>query len=266
MQPKLIAVDLDGTLLSSEKSISLRAQKAIKAHKAQGCHIIICTGRPPRMARVFAELVGAELSINFNGAVIFDVVASVVKQRFDMEGAQAFEVAQHFLSVHPEMMALFEAHYGWFCNEAFRKHHFDTDPLAVSSLDNQPDGVGPLHDFVKDSVSSFLVRHPELSAKELSFELRSFEVHCTWSGKDYLELSAKGVNKLSALKQVCDDLGVMQHEVAAFGNAHNDVEMLEWAGVGIAVENASDDAKAVADVLTQSNNDDGVAVTLERWL
>lgn len=266
MHHKLIALDLDGTLLTTEKTISERAEAAIAAHQKQGTHVVICTGRPPRSALNFAKQINVKHSVNFNGAVIFDNHQSQVKKRFDMDGSEAKRVAEHLLGQHPDIMGLFEAHYGWYCNQAFSDFHFQEERGSGSAIGDAPDDIGQLHHFVQDSVSSFLIRHEELSAETISQSLQGFNVHCTWSSEFYLEISAKGVHKLMALQQLCKELEIKQHNVAAFGNAHNDVEMLKWANVGIAVENASDDAKAAADELTASNDEDGVAQMLETWL
>lgn len=266
MIPKLIALDLDGTLLNSEKRISTRAFEILREYQRRGSEIVVCTGRPPRMALAYAEALGARYSVNFNGAVIFDVARQQVKEQFDMNAADALLVAEHLANLHPEFMGLFEASYGWFCNDAFHKHHYKNHPAELSTLEGAPHGIGPLGSFIDGHVSSFLLRHPELNSALLSKALKSFEVHCTWSGEHYLEVSAKGVHKLFALEKLCQELGVSASESLAFGNAHNDIEMLSWAGIGVAVSNASNDARVAATELTLSNDEDGVAVFLERYL
>ncbi len=266
MIPKLIALDLDGTLLNSEKRISTRALKILREYQRQGSEIVVCTGRPPRMALAYAQALGARYSVNFNGAVIYDVANQRVKEQFDLNAAEALLVTQHLADLHPEFMGLFEASYGWFCNQAFHRHHYEKHPTDLSTLEGAPHGVGPLDTFIDNHVSSFLLRHPELNSALLSEELKNFEVHCTWSGEHYLEVSAKGVHKLFALEKLCQELGISASDSLAFGNAHNDLEMLSWAGLGVAVSNASDDARSAANELTLSNDEDGVAVFLERYL
>jgi len=122
--PKLIALDLDGTLLNSEKRISTRALKILREYQRRGSDIVVCTGRPPRMALAYAQALGARYSVNFNGAVIFDVAKQQVKERFDMQAAEALLVTQHLAALHAEFMGLAEASYGSFCNQAFHLRHY----------------------------------------------------------------------------------------------------------------------------------------------
>jgi hypothetical protein len=124
-------------------------------------------------------------------------------------------------------------------------------------------------DFVDVPVSKLIVQHPQLSQSEL-FELVAGicgeDATATISGEVLVEVSAAGVTKAYALAALCEELAVDAASVLAFGDMPNDIPMLQWAGHGVAVENAHPDVIAVADEVTASNDDDGVAAVLERIL
>jgi hydroxymethylpyrimidine pyrophosphatase-like HAD family hydrolase len=105
-----------------------------------------------------------------------------------------------------------------------------------------------------------------LTAKEMSLALTGVETYFTWSSESLLEVMAANVNKREALVHICTEREISWQEVITFGDEHNDQGMLLWAGLGIAMANAKSEAKEVADFITASNDDDGVAVVLEAIL
>ena len=123
--------------------------------------------------------------------------------------------------------------------------------------------------FVSEPVSKLIVQHPNLSQDDLHTLVRSIcgdEATATISGKQLVEISGAGVTKAYALRALREQLGVTPNAVVAFGDMPNDIPMLEWAGRSIAVANAHPDVIQVADEVTGSNDDDGVATALERLL
>ena len=128
-----------------------------------------------------------------------------------------------------------------------------------------PDGDA-LH-FVSEAVTKLVVQHPQLSQTELHELVAGVcgeEATATISGEVLVEISAAGVTKAYALSALCDEIGIRSEEVIAFGDMPNDIPMLEWAGLGIAVENAHPDVVAIADQVTATNDNDGVALSLEQ--
>lgn len=258
MHPKLIALDLDGTLLTSEKTITKRAKEAIRRLEERGVRTLVCTGRPPRTARTFArELSLTNLAIVYNGGAVYDFDRDRALHRFDMPREDAFEAIDRVQHAFPEVMCGIETHHGWYIDEANAR---------TRTLTSQPTGIGEVRGFVRDAVTKVLFRHPEESAEHLSRPLEGLPVHPTWSLPGLLEVTARGVTKRRALERVARDLGLTASEVAAFGDQHNDKEMLAWAGTSVAMGNAADEVKACAKEITLTNDEDGVAERLEAWL
>ena len=113
------------------------------------------------------------------------------------------------------------------------------------------------------------MRHPDYTAVELLSLVRDHAgslADVTHSGAPFVEVSAAGMHKAVGLARLCQDLGIEASEVVAFGDMPNDIPMLSWAGLGVAVANADPDVLAIADEVTASHMDDGVAVVVERIL
>ena len=255
--PKLIALDLDGTLLTSAKTITPRAKAVIGRLEGRGVRTILCTGRPPRTARTFArELKLTNLAIVYNGGAVVDFDKDEALHRFDMPTKVALAALEEMQRAYPGIMCGIETHHGWYVDEAH---------AHARGLTTEPTGVGNIRGFVRDAVTKLLFRHPTKSAEALSKSLHDHPVHCTWSLPGLLEVTAKGVTKRRALEWVANDLGIDASQVAAFGDEHNDKEMLAWAGRSVAMANAADEIKACAGQVTLSNDEDGVAEVLEAW-
>lgn len=157
-----------------------------------------------------------------------------------------------FATVGP---TLFVAENGYAALCVFADHHRHPHEMEVSStvLDAEP-------------TVKIVARHPEMASVELYrtvLDARIGGVELTHSGAPYIEMSAAGVSKASALARLCDELGMDRRSVAAVGDAFNDLPMLEWAGTALTTSNAMDEIKAVAHRVLPSNDNDGVAVYLE---
>ncbi|MEZ4607394.1 MAG: HAD hydrolase family protein [Deinococcales bacterium] len=126
--------------------------------------------------------------------------------------------------------------------------------------------VGDVRQLLHDGVIKLHFRHSHVSAMDLSEVLKDLPVYCTWHQNILLEVMAEGVNKARALAQVARAFQISPHEVAAFGDEHNDLEMIKWAGLGVAMGNANPQLKEIADIITLSNDEDGVSHILEHWL
>jgi Cof subfamily protein (haloacid dehalogenase superfamily) len=257
--PRLVAIDLDGTLLRSDKTVSPRTEQALAALRQRGVRVVICTGRPPRSTKAIAQQLGLDSCvIVYGGAAIFDFERDVALARFDMSARTARGVLNALRAAFPQVMLGLETHHGFYLDSAY---------YASRDGSSEPDGV---HDdvgtFIQDTVTKVLVRDGSQDARTLARTLADLPVHCTWSFHDLLEVTAAEVSKRRALQCLSEQLGIPPNQVAAFGDEHNDREMLAWAGRGVAMGNAAPDIKALADVVTCSNDEDGVAEVIEAWL
>lgn len=262
--PKLIALDLDGTLLNSQGKVSVRTVRALEALKSMGARVVICTGRPPRHIETLAkELELTQLVIAYNGAVIVDFDSGKLSYRHQLERTLALEVIERVRLTHPGTMTGIETHHGWYLDQKLYELRL---PLLQARNLTPPDGYGDASSFVQDTVIKVLFRHPHLTSSQMAQALEGLPVYATWSSPSLLEVMAEHVNKQEALAYLCDKFSLSSAEVATFGDQNNDKEMLAWAGCGVAVGNASDEAKMAADLVTSTNDEDGVAEVLERWI
>lgn len=261
--PKLIALDLDGTLLTTDKTLTPRTLRAVERTVQAGTKVVLCTGRPPRTARPFAEQLGlVELAIVYNGGAVYDFARDMALCRYDFPMEVAHTAIERLRARYPEVMCGAETAYGWFVDTA----RYEIVRRGAVPYEPEPDGVGEVESFLRESVTKLLFWHPSEDAETLAEALHGVSVHCTWSMPGLLEVIAPEVNKQVALARVAADLGVAAHEVAAFGDQNNDKEMLAWAGMGVAMSNGSAPVRALADLVAPSNDEDGVAQVLEAWL
>lgn len=263
IRPKLVAFDLDGTLLKSDKSVSPRNKAAIAGLVASGVRVLICTGRPPRTAKAIAEeLALVDLGIVYNGAAVYNFASDTALTRFDFSGEVAHTVLEQMRREYPDVTCGLEARYGWFVDRA----RYDLLRRGNHPYESEPDGVGDVADFIREDVTKLLFWHADAPTETMRRSLGGLPVHGTWAIPGLLEVVGPGVTKGRALEWVARDLGLTPAEVAAFGDEDNDKEMLAWAGFGVAMGNATANVKTYADWVTKSCDEDGVAEVVERWL
>ena len=262
-RPKLVAFDLDGTLLRRDKTISPRNRAAVAGLVAKGVRVVLCTGRPPRTAQVFAEqLALVDLGIVYNGGAVYNFAEDRALVRFDFPGEVARQAVQKMRAEHPGVMCGLETSYGWFVDAK----RYDLTRRGAVPYESEPDGVGDALNFIRDEVTKLLFWHAGETPETLNATLHGLPVHGTWSMPGLLEIVGPEVNKRTALRRVAADMGFAAEDVAAFGDQHNDREMLVWAGFGVAMGNADKDVRDLADWVAGDADDDGVAEVVETWL
>ncbi len=257
---RLVASDLDGTLLRSDGGVSQRTRAAFASARAAGLEVVLASARPPHWLSEIAADVGAgEIAICCNGAIVHDLHARRTLHHFALPALVGERIVRALRAAAPGVAFACERE-----ETAIREPAYD--PLWPT-----PD-MSPRTDalvFVREPVSKLVVQHPTVvqgRLQQLAVEICGEEATVTISGERLVEISAAGVTKGFALRRHCEELGIRPDEVVAFGDMPNDAEMLAWAGRGVAVANAHPDALAVADEVTASNDLDGVAIALERLL
>ncbi|UGY92507.1 Cof-type HAD-IIB family hydrolase [Streptomyces gobiensis] len=265
---RLIATDLDGTLLHDDKSVSDRTVAALAAAEQAGIEVFFVTGRPARWMDVVSDHVhGHGLAICANGAAVVDLHQGrrIVKVReLSREAALAVVAALRLATpgvsfavertsgIHyePEYPPLFE------------------DPGAVVAPVAKL--LGEEGSYPGQPVLKLLAHHGELEpdaflrlAREAAGQLAEFTRS---SSTALLEISGSGVSKASTLAGCCAERGIAPEEVIAFGDMPNDLQMLDWAGTSYAMANAHPDVLAATTHRTDSNEDDGVAAIIEHLL
>lgn len=258
---RLVATDLDGTLLRTDGTVSQRTRNVL-ARVAARVPVVLVTARPPRRARLMARDIGvAGHVICCNGAIVYDTTADSVVTHSPIATADARALVQKLRAATPGVCFAFELELRYGCEPQYRElASRDGVPAEVEEV------IGDALELCSSPVSKIIVRHPLHDAAALAEVLRTTAAGflATYSGTTFVEISREGVNKASALAAVCSRLGVEHHEVVAFGDMRNDLPMLMWAGHAIAVANAHPDVLAAVHDVTASNDNDGVAQALER--
>lgn len=254
---RLAAIDLDGTFLGREGAISRRSRAAVKRAAAAGIEIVLITARGPgSVGDVAAELgVGGE-AVCSNGAIVLDLQTRTVLQMRTIETEVARRLVEGLRARLPGISFAVE----W--ERLAREPNFATDWELPP--DTRVDDALAL---VGTPPAKLILHHVEHEVEVLAAaatEIAGSDAFIAPSGGGYIEISSAGVNKGSALAEICDARAVTAEEVIAFGDQPNDIPMLAWAGHAVAVANAHPDVIAVADEVTAAHDEDGVAIVLER--
>ena len=268
-QPRLVALDIDGTLLAwiegagqTHEEVTPEVYAAVHRAMASGTHVVLASGRSPHGMDKIADLLDHTDAVQdrswvvaSNGAVIFrypplDVVH---EETFDARAAVA-AVLEH----HPNaLVAVEERGVGYRVNRHFPEGELSGD-MIITDVD----------DMVSGPVSRVIIRDPEATADDFVELAARLGLHGTdyvvgWTA--WLDLSPVGVSKASGLQIVCDKLGVDAADVLAIGDGRNDIEMLRWAGRGVAMGQSVEDVRAAADHVTGTVYENGAAQELSTW-
>ncbi|MFJ6646701.1 HAD family hydrolase [Streptomyces sp. NPDC091290] len=271
VRPRLIATDLDGTLLRDDKSVSPRTVAALAAAEKAGVEVFFVTGRPARWMDVVSDHVhGHGLAICGNGAAVVDLHGGPGAHRFvkvrELARENALDAVRLLRDAAPGTVYAVEQTYGFHQEPDYPKLHMEIpDELSPAEDILAADGPG-----AAEPVLKILAYHPTLDPDTFLTLARiaiGDRADVTRSSPSaLLEISGPGVSKASTLALCCAERGISHEEVVAFGDMPNDVEMLTWAGRSYAMGNAHPDAVAAASGQTVANNEDGVAVVIERLL
>lgn len=265
VRPRLIATDLDGTLLRDDKTVSDRTVAALAAAEVAGLDVFFVTGRPARWMDVVSDHVhGHGLAICANGAAVVDLHRGrrIIDVR-PLDQQDALAVVDALREAAPDVSFAVERTGGIHIEPWYPALH--PDPLGIVAPVEKLLGPGNAEPVLK-----LLAYHPEAEPDEfLALGRKAAGAHAqfTRSGRSaLLEISGSGVSKASTLARWCARRGVQPAEVVAFGDMPNDLEMLSWAGTSYAMANAHPEVLAATTHRTSSNETDGVAEVIEKLL
>ena len=255
---RLVAIDLDGTLLRTDGTVPASAREAVRAAEQAGLRVVLVTGRPPRAVRAVVEALGIrDPVICLNGALIYDFERDQVLHHVDLPPEVSRRVIEGLRARVPGVVFGCEVRARLHRERAWRTDFADPEEVVCESAAA----------LARGPVSKLLAYHPEVPYAELAAlaeELAGGDAVLADSGSHLVQLSASGADKASALERLCGQLGVRREEVAAVGDMPNDLPMLAWAGLAVAVRNAHPQVLAAADEVTGGNDEDGVVQVLER--
>ena len=264
--PRLAAFDIDGTLISRQGELSERTAAALGALAEAGVMTALATGRPwPQTEWVVRCVPALSYAVCLNGAVVMDAVAGERIADRSMTHFEAIEAAEVARKLLPEVslgLDMADGRHVW-------EHRFapqmPADLVADFSLARSDDAIAA----VDGAVLTWLVHVPGMDTLAIVEELAPhmpLGTEIRPSGLDMAEIAAAGVNKSTGLEFVCQRYGIAPVDVVAFGDGLNDIDMLRWAGQGVAMSNASPMVQAAADRIAPSHEDDGVAAVVEALL
>ncbi|MEU8360387.1 HAD family hydrolase [Nonomuraea sp. NPDC048882] len=260
--PRIVATDLDGTLLSSTGSVSPRTRKALRAARAAGAEIVFVTARAPRGVREIAaqaEVTGT--AICSNGAVVYDLATDEITASSPLDPQAARKVAEALALALPDVGLAVETGRNVLTEAAYTRR-IEQDAAFYREVDSVFGADRP--------IVKLLAMSPSRTADEMYAAVSETVgdlAEVTYSGLEgLLEISAPGVTKAATLDRLCQERGVGASDVVAFGDMPNDLAVLLYAGAGYAMANAHELVLAAAEHRTLSNDEDGVAVVLEELL
>jgi hypothetical protein len=258
--PKLIAIDLDGTVLDSKSRISPRTKAAISAVSAAGAKVCIVTFRAYLSSKPHALALGLHMPlICVNGALVKDASDDTVLESFPIARNAAMAAVQYGIDHGYDTCLYIDEYY--VASDAVIERYgegFTQQWQSCADLRTALDRPTLMVRYFGDH--KFLDARRDLAAQDLE------EVDDQIGDVFELSLMRRGVSKRWALERFATDLGIARADVMAIGDGALDAGMIEWAGFGVAMANAATATLAVADEVTASNDEDGVALVLERLL
>ncbi|MCZ2259000.1 Cof-type HAD-IIB family hydrolase [Sporosarcina sp. G11-34] len=267
MKPHLIVLDLDGTLLTDEKKIMPQTAQTLLKAKEQGHHVMLATGRAYRATETYyRELNLTTPVINFNGAFVHH------------PDNRSWKTIHETLSL-PVVLEVMEAMQQFPWNNIIAEvlddvyvHYHDEKVLDNFKMGQPKVTTGEIQRFLQDDPTSLLIQADESNVESITAHLSSIHAevvgHRVWNSPwgHVVEVFRKGLSKAAGLAHVAKWMDIPKDRIIAFGDENNDFEMIEYAGFGVAMGNGIDELKSMADEVTLSNNEDGIAKVLSERL
>ena len=270
-RPKLVALDIDGTLFTPghgtasntvDETIAPAVQASIDRVVAAGAHVVLATGRSTFGITRVLDMLGLPrtrgeqvLTVASNGSVTFAYPPVELLRTVTFDARQ---IVRMLLEHVPQaLVAVEEVGIGYRVNRHFPEGEI-TGQMTLESVE----------ELIAEPVTRVIIRDPHASERDFvelaeKVGLHGINYFIGWTA--WLDLAPQGVSKASGLESVCERLGVAAHEVLAIGDGRNDVEMLQWAGRGVAMGQAPVEVQDAADFVTGTVQEDGAATELDRW-
>lgn len=268
MSIQLIAIDIDGTLLTTKKELTERVKAAIRRAREKGVYIVLCTGRPlPGVTSLLQELDlvnDRDFVITYNGSMIQQTGNGAILAEFSMSYEDLERVAKyaeahglHYHAIDHEAIYVPTEDIGYYSQY---ESELTGMPIAQVSLQDIPSD--------KTFTKMMYIEQPELLAPFVENLPKELTDHYTLlrSAPFYLEVLHPKASKGQAVATLAAHLGFEQSQVMCIGDNENDLDMIEYAGIGVAMGNAVDSVKSVANHITATNDEHGVALAIEQFI
>lgn len=265
MQPHLIVLDLDGTLLNDEKIITEKTKLTLLKAKEAGHQVMIATGRPYRASDIYYRELGLSTPIvNFNGALIHhptNLAWQTIHTPIDLgivhdvvDSVHQYEYENIIAEVQDDVYV----------------HTADERILNIFNMGNPRVTMGDLSLHLKENPTSLLIQSNEVNASIIRDHLQNVHAelidHRRWGAPLHvIEIVKRGLSKAVGISYISKEMQIPRDRIIAFGDEDNDLEMIDYAGVGVAMGNAISPLKNIANEVTLTNNEDGIAkILMER--
>ena len=274
---KAIVLDIDGTLLNTGKIISEKTKQALIAAQEKGIKVILASGRPTTGMLELAEQLEMTkyegFLVSYNGARVTDCLTKEVlfNQAMSIETGQA--ILEHLKNF--DVIPMIDKEDYLYVNDVY-SGMLDLPDGAFNIIEYEARGgnfklieIDDLADFATFPINKILIAaQPEYLQKIAPALHAPFDeiVTAAFSAPFYFEFTDKGIDKAKALNTVFPEMGIHSENIIAFGDGHNDRSIIEYAGIGVAMGNAVDALKEIADDVTLSCDEDGIAAGLEKYL
>lgn len=272
MSYKLICIDMDGTLLNDEKKISKEDLKAIKKAHDKGVKIAVCTGRLFASAKYYGELLEVKIPIiSSNGAYIREKDKDLVLHEVALDAEKCTRI-QSIVEKY-EFHTYFEKYNEVISKNGFPKKHGyramnkNLPHDKKIKLTNSEDIIKTLKKMENKILKCITMSNNNNEIEMVRKELLGIDgIEIASSGKDNIEIMSNGVSKGKAIQMLAEFYNISYEEVMCIGDSENDLSMIKYAGMGIAMGNGCEIVKQAAQFITDINNNSGVAKVIERFI
>lgn len=278
MSIKVIMMDVDGTLTNSKKKLTPKTKDALlKAQKA-GAILILASGRPTSGLRDLEEELQMDknhgLLVCYNGSKVVDCETNEVLFNQALSVSEGKAVLEHMKKFDRLRPMIDKGEYMYVTNVYDNMITLNGQPFNVMEYESRGGKfklceVDDLADFLDYEINKILTfSDPEYLQEHYKEMMAPFEgkLSCMFTGPFYFEFTAMGIDKAKALDTVLKPLGYKQEDMIAFGDGQNDASMVNYAGIGVAMENAVEELKEIAQDVTLSNDEDGIAEALYKYM
>lgn len=273
MKYKMICIDLDGTLLNDKHEISVENKRVLREVTARGIHVVLTTGRLFSSGRYYAHTIGiASWVISSNGAYIKNIKDDTRISNYPLDSVSLDNICS-IIEVHGLSMN-FNTFETVISNEEFTEDNSHvianrtaSEELKIKLLVNK--NIRQVYEKNKGKILKILLIFKEKKSiiNNIRTELKALETVDVVSSSEYnLEIMSKGVSKAQGVKTLAEFLGISSDEIICIGDSENDMSMLAYAGLAVAMGNASEEIKKVAHYITDTNVNDGVAKAIRKCL
>ncbi|MBC2343989.1 HAD family phosphatase [Listeria welshimeri] len=277
MTTQAIILDIDGTLLNDDKKISSETKKALITAQQNGVKLILASGRPTTGMHLYAEQLEMKkyhgLLVSYNGAKVVDCQTKEELFNQTLTIAEGKAVLEHMKQF--EVKVMIDKDDYMYVNNVYDCYiPYKDEEINIIQYESRG---GNFKLCEKEDLAAFLdyrinkiltAGDPDYMQKNYQAMMAPFKntLNCVFTADFYFEFTAKNIDKAKALDTVLTPMGIHAENIIAFGDGHNDITMVKYAGTGIAMDNAVPELKAVANSITLSNNKDGIAHVLNNFI